>query len=410
MGVSAPTAELSLLPPVSPSLRLPAPWSVLDKPAQHLPKEESTAGARRWLWRWAQSAALPTHPASCDRLSRQVAGGALLRLVVIGLCCDWPELGAGPVSAHRPPDDPPEAVAQLWRALCLRLYRRPTVPVGPVLATWNWRLALPSGRTGLPYQAADLLVPGAVSPLYCWPSTTAAPRPTRLLMTPTLTLAAAAELPCRAAALHDAGVPADRLVPVLEEVREVCETIHGLLTAQHTPLPGAAAQPPRPLSPVQRRMLDRAVAPPGGLRGPFPHPGVPGGSLPLALEAPRLLLGGGPVRHQPPPWPAHAGDADREQARLLVLLHTVGQEVAARAGRRPATRAAHARATDAWLAAAQEHARWLGGRRLPRPRASSRAGAEAGTEAGAGGNKSRSRSRVTSLLSPPVRTTASEMP
>ncbi|WP_432133695.1 MULTISPECIES: hypothetical protein [unclassified Streptomyces] len=345
---------LSLLPPVSPSLRLPAPWSVLDKPARHLLKEERTADARRWLWRWAQSAALPAGPADCERAPREVAGGALLRLAVVGLCCDWPDLAAGP--AHRPPDVPPERVTRLWQALCLRLYRRPTVPVGPVLTTWNWRPVRPGGRTGRPCRPSDLLVPGALLPLYCWPSPDAAPDLARVLTTRTALLAASAGLPGTAAALAASGCPADRLVPVLEEADAVCATIRVLLAAARPGLAGGAARPPD--SPVQRRVRERVLAPPPGPRGPAHLPGVPVGALPLALEAPWLLLGGGPARHTGPQWSPRHGEADREQARLLALLHTVGQDLAVRCRRHPAARAARTRALATWLTAAREHAHW----------------------------------------------------
>ncbi|MEU6534549.1 hypothetical protein [Streptomyces sp. NPDC047000] len=353
---TATAAGLSLLPPVSPNLRLPDAWSVLDKAAQHLPKEALTANARRWTWRWAQTADLLTRRPEVDGLPRQVAGGALLRLAVIGLCCEWPDLAPGPPSApvagHRSPDDPPEAVTRLWRALCLRLYRRPTVPAGPVLATWNWRLDVPSGRTGRPYEPADLLAPGALEPLYCWPSVAAAPELARLLATQTAMLAAVAGLPRSAADLFESGCPADRLLRVLDEVEAACETLRLLALDARRALDEAG-----PLSPAQRRVLHRVAAAPPGPRTPVRGPGVPGGRLPLALETPWLLLGGdSTVRRQGPPWSPLGGDTDREQTRLLALVHMVGRQLEGQYRRHPAARTAHGRAVGAWLASAREHA------------------------------------------------------
>ena len=358
--VATAAAGLSLLPPVTPNLRLPDAWSALDKPAQHLPKEALTANARRWTWRWAQSAELLTCRPDIERLPRQVAGGALLRLAVIGLCCDWPDLAPGaadsaaPVPAHRPPDDPPEAVTRLWRALCMRLYRRPTAPAGAVLATWNWRLDVPSGRTGRLYRPADLLVPGALQPLYCWPSVAAAPALARLLAAQTAMLAAVAGLPRSAADLFQSGCPADRLLEVLGEVEAACETLRLLASAA-----GQALGEAEPLSPAQRRVLHHVTAVPTGKRPVVRGTGVPGGRLPLALETPWLLLGGdSAVRRQGPPWSPHGGDTDGEQARLLALVQMVGRQLDAQYRRHATARTAHARALDAWLAAAREHARW----------------------------------------------------
>jgi hypothetical protein len=359
-------AGLSLLPPVSPNLRLPDAWSALDKPAQHLPKEALTSNARRWTWRWAQSAALPGRSADVGQLPRQVAGGALLRLAVIGLCCDWPDLAPATapapssasvaVPAQRSPDEPPESLVRLWRALCLRLYRRPTVAVGPVLATWNWRLDVPSGRTGRPYLPSDLLAPGALQPLYCWPSPSAAPSLARVLTAQTAMLAAVAGLPRAAADLFESGCPADRLVRVLGEAEAACETLRLLSLDAQRALAEAG-----PLSPVQQRVLDHVRAVPPGPRAPARGPGVPGGRPPLALEAPWLLLGGDTaVRRQGPPWSPHGGDADREQARLLALLHMVGRQLPGQCRRHAAARTAHLRATDAWQAAAREHAHRTG--------------------------------------------------
>lgn len=369
---AATAAGLSLLPPVSPNLRLPDAWSALDKPAQHLPKEALTANARRWTWRWAQTADLLTQRPDVDGLPRQVAGGALLRLAVIGLCCEWPDLTPGPVApgsvapgsaplyapvpAHRSPDDPPESLTRLWRALCLRLYRRPTVPAGPVLATWNWRLDVPSGRTGRSYHPADLLVPGALEPLYCWPSVAAAPQLARLLATQTAMLAAVAGLPRSAADLFQSGCPADRLLQVLGEVEAACGTLRLLALDARRALTEAG-----PLSPAQRRVLDHVTAVPPGPRTPVRGPGVPGGRLPLALETPWLLLGGdSAVRRQGPPWSPLGGDTDREQARLLALVHMVGRQLDGQYRRHPAARTAHARAMDAWLASAREYAAFCG--------------------------------------------------
>ena len=383
---TATAAGLSLLPPVSPNLRLPDAWSALDKPAQHLPKEALTANARRWTWRWAQTAELLARRPDVDALPRQLAGGALLRLAVIGLCCEWPDLAPGaaapsaspvpgssasasasstpvpvpgpPASApaHRSPDDPPEAVTRLWRALCLRLYRRPTVPAGPVLATWNWRLDVPSGRTGRPYHPTDLLAPGALEPLYCWPSVAAAPQLARLLATQTAMLAAVAGLPRSAADLFESGCPADRLLQVLGEVETACETLRRLALDARQALTEAG-----PLSPAQRRVLDHVTAVPPGPRAPVRGPGVPGGRLPLALETPWLLLGGdSAVRRQGPPWSPLGGDSDREQARLLALVHMVGRQLDGQYRRHPAARTAHARALDAWLASAREYAAFRG--------------------------------------------------
>ncbi|MHB9858146.1 hypothetical protein [Streptomyces sp. YIM S03343] len=368
-GVVAPTttgaataAGLSLLPSVSPNLRLADAWSALDKPAQHLPKEALTTNARRWTWRWAQSAALLTQPADIDLLPRQTAGGALLRLAVMGLCCDWPDFAPGPAptadaaSEHSSTDDPPQSLTRLWQALCLRLYRRPTVPVGPVLATWNWRLDVPSGRTGRPYEPAELLAADALEPLYCWPSPDAAPQLARQLTAQTAMLAAVAGLPRSAADLFEAGCPADRMIQVLGEVETACETLRLLSLDAQRALAEAGG-----LSPAQRRVLDRATAVPAGPRPPVRGSGVPGGRLPLALEAPWLLLGGDAALRRPgcPPWSPRGGDADREQARLLALTHMVGRQLAGQYRRHPAARTAHTRATDAWLAAAQEHSRWI---------------------------------------------------
>lgn len=353
----APATALSLLPPVTPNLRLPDVWSALDKPAQHLPKEPLTSNARRWVWRWAQSAVVLTRPVDVDRLPHQVAGGALLRLAVMGLSCDWPDLApaAAPASAaeYPPPDDPPEPLTRLWRALCLRLYRRPTVPVGPVLATWNWRLNVPRCRTGRPYHPSDLRIPGALEPLYCWPSTAAAPHLARLLVTRTAMLAAVTGLPHAAADLLRSGCPGDQLLQVLGEVEAACETLRLLsLDARH------ALTEVGPLSPAQQRVLDGVTAASAGLHTAVRGPGVPG-RLPLALEAPWLLLGGDrAVRQHRPPWSPRGGDADREQARLLALARTAGRRLAVRYRCR-AAREAHTRATDAWLTAAEEHARWI---------------------------------------------------
>lgn len=365
-------SPVSFLPAATPTLRLPGIWSDLDKLASHLPKEKRIDNARRWAWRWSEAAELlhrqvirepspvlrraDPHPElrRTDPRHHQVAGGGLLRLAVAALSCDWPDLDGAAGGSYQPWDEPPEAMACLWRALSLRSFGRPTVHPGTVLATWNWRLHLSSQRTGRPYRPAELLLPGAVRPLYSWPGATSDPEMAGLLAVPPRMLAAVASLPRAARALHESGYPSAGLRAVLADIECSCLAIRRLLaTAQRTLV---AAD----LTSVQLRVLRRIVEPyraAKALAAGRPQTEV-GPIQPLSLAAPWALLGGEVLGNQAvPPQPVEP--TDEAQGQQLALLHMVGRDLAHRFRTSPSAYTAHTRAVEAWTAAEREYRRWI---------------------------------------------------